>query len=609
MPRRLALALVALQLATGAAAEERKRIERAADLPRFSYRIEGKLEDLVRDDARFRQLAGQVRRDDESVLARFDIADKAAQRRLLGVLAQLDFLEGSYQAADRRALEIRSLEEKPSDKLISGMVLRAMVAARLAVGDVASPRYRAEVGQRVAAELARLPYPVVENDIKNAKTGAEIMGESLVLGNVRDVLQPVVDKAGGTISSELVPGIVAARYALVARLPLQQTLVDTFTAYLAANTRAKPDIWAARSVELPAGRSYPPVPIAVWDSGVDAALFPGRVVEEGGKDAYLAFDRYDDPATGELAPIPAELKSRLPAMKARIKGLSDLRSNVDSPEASEVKKQLSTLQREDFKGVVEELGLAGNYVHGTHVAGIAMAGNPYARLVIARIEFDYHLLPDPCPSRELAEKSARAHQAYVDFMKRQDVRVANMSWGGNVEDYEHQLELCGVGKTPDDRKALARQYFEIEKKGLTRALASAPDILFVAAAGNSNEDASFVESIPAGIVLPNLLTVGAVDRAGDEAPFTSYGPTVKVHANGYQVESLFPGGDKVALSGTSMASPEVANLAAKILTVNPRLKPPQVIELIVRTAEKTADGRRTLVDPARAVAASEQQAG
>ena len=33
------------------------------------------------------------------------------------------------------------------------------------------------------------------------------------------------------------------------------------------------------------------------------------------------------------------------------------------------------------------------------------------------------------------------------------------------------------------------------------------------AAGNSNEDASFSEDIPAGIALPNLMTVGAVDKA------------------------------------------------------------------------------------------------
>jgi subtilisin family serine protease len=139
---------------------------------------------------------------------------------------------------------------------------------------------------------------------------------------------------------------------------------------------------------------------------------------------------------------------------------------------------------------------------------------------------------------------------------------------------------------------------------LTKAFASAPQILFVTAAGNSNNDASFIEDVPAGIVLPNLLTVGAVDRAGDEAPFTSYGPTVKVHANGYQVESYLPGGTRVALSGTSMASPQVANLAGKLLAVNPKLTPPDLIGIIESTAERSADGRRKLVNPRMALAAA-----
>ncbi len=226
-------------------------------------------------------------------------------------------------------------------------------------------------------------------------------------------------------------------------------------------------------------------------------------------------------------------------------------------------------------------------------------------MLIARIEFSYTLLPDPCPTRELAEKDARNSQAVIDFMKKNGVRVVNMSWGGSVKGIEEDLEVCGVGKTAEERKALAREMFEIQKNGLSKAFASAPDILFVTAAGNSNQDASFVEDIPAGIVLPNLMTVGAVDRAGDEASFTSYGPTVVAHANGYQVESVIPGGEKLAESGTSMASPNVANLAAKVLAVNPKLTPVEVIALVRDTADRSADGRRVLINPRKAVAAAE----
>ena len=267
----------------------------------------------------------------------------------------------------------------------------------------------------------------------------------------------------------------------------------------------------------------------------------------------------------------------------------------------EVKQLISSLKQEEFKPTIEQLSLAGNYVHGTHVAGITLEGNPWARLVIARISFDYKLQPSPCPSLQLAKRSAKAHQSYVDFFKKNKVRVVNMSWGGSVKGGEDSLEKCGIGKTVEERQRLARVYFEIEKKALIKAFRSAPDILFITAAGNSNSDASFDESIPSSIVLPNLLTVGAVDKAGDEAPFTSYGPTVKVHANGYQVESYLPGGARVALSGTSMASPNVANLATKILAIKPSLKPEEVIAIIQDSADATADGRRKLIDPSKAI--------
>jgi subtilisin family serine protease len=96
-----------------------------------------------------------------------------------------------------------------------------------------------------------------------------------------------------------------------------------------------------------------------------------------------------------------------------------------------------------------------------------------------------------------------------------------------------------------------------------------------------------------------------VDRAGDEASFTSYGPAVVAHANGYQVKSVIPGSERIAESGTSTVSPNVANLAAKIRAVNPKLKPTEVIALIRDTADRSADGRRVLINPKKAVASAE----
>jgi len=598
----LAGVLLTAQAQTPAApADGKPRIERAADLPRFTYRLSGPLEALVRDREKFAPFGAELRRNVDSVLAGYDIPDKATQRDLITQLAILDFLEGRHDLALLRAEQVRGLQDKPADKLLSGLRLRAAATAARSQ-PVGSDAWKKATGDFMARELAAMPFAVVQNEVRELKASSELIGDALIVGNLRERLQPIVNQSG-SLSSDFAPGLLSARYALTVLLPLKQTSIDVFTRYLEANQVAKQDIWAARDVVLQPGEGQGPVRMAVWDSGTETRLFDKQLLRDAqGQPLVIAFDKFSRPARGELMPIPAALRSRLPSMKSRSKGLSDLQSNIDSAEATEVKQFLSGMAPEQYKSAVEELGLAGGYMHGTHVAGITLAGNPHARLLVARIEFQHTLKPDPCPSIALARQEARAGRAYVDFMKKHRVQVVNMSWGGSVGGVESSLEECGLGGDTAGRKKLAREIFDIGRDALTRAMASAPGILFVTAAGNSGTDATFDESIPSSIVLPNLLTVGAVDLAGDEAGFTSYGPTVKAHANGYQVESFIPGGDRLAFSGTSMAAPQVANLAGKLLALKPTLTPTELIGLIVGTAERTADGRRMLIHPKNALA-------
>lgn len=603
-----AFALASLSLAgrtqapaPAAPGDGKPRIERAADLPRFTYRLSGPLEALVRDREKFAPFGAELRRNVDSVLAGYDIPDKATQRDLITQLTILDFLEGRHDLALLRAEQVRGLQDKPADKLLSGLRLRAAATAARSQ-PVGSDAWKKATGDFMARELAAMPFAVVQNEVRELKASSELIGDALIVGNLRERLQPIVNQSG-SLSSDFAPALISARYALTVLLPLKQTSIDVFTKYLNANQVAKQDIWAARDEALKPGEGKGPVRMAVWDSGTETRLFDKQLLRDAkGQPLVIAFDKFSRPARGELMPIPAALRSRLPSMKSRSKGLSDLQSNIDSAEATEVKQFLSGMAPEQYKSAVEELGLAGGYMHGTHVAGITLAGNPHARLLVARIEFQHTLKPDPCPSIALARQEARAGQAYVDFMKKHRVQVVNMSWGGSVGGVESSLEECGLGGDTAGRKKLAREIFDIGRDALTRAMASAPGILFVTAAGNSGTDATFDESIPSSIVLPNLLTVGAVDLAGDEAGFTSYGPTVKAHANGYQVLSFIPGGDRLAFSGTSMAAPQVANLAGKLLALKPTLTPTELIGLIVGTAERTADGRRMLIHPKNALA-------
>lgn len=594
------VALAALTFVPGAAAADKIHLARAADLPTFSYPVTGTVEDLVKDKASFEAFAKQRRADLQGIFDRYDIDDAATLRALVGEVAIIDFLLGRYDDAYKESLQVRDLQEKPSAKLLSGLELRAVIDAARGTGNISSPEFQTAVTGKVAAELTPLPFKTVEESVKEIEAGKSLAGEGRLIGHLRDVLQPVIDK-NHALSGDLAPQITGARYFLTVSLPLAKPLAKTYQDYLNANTVVKPDIWAARDVTLQPGAGYSPVNIGIWDGGVDTDLFPGRVALSKGRPAVIAYDLESRRTTGNLLPLPAEVTGKLPLEKSYLQGLSDLRSNIQSPQADQVKELFSTLQPDAFRSTTEDMAMVGGWAHGSHVAGIAVAGNPYARIAVGRISYPYKLVPDPCPSRALVERSVQSDFETIKFFKAAHVRVVNMSWGGNVKGYESDLEKCGIGKDAEDRKSIARKYFDIERSGLKSAMASAPGILFVASAGNSDSNASFIEDIPAGIQLPNLISVGAVDQAGDEASFTSYGPTVVVDANGYQVKSVIPGGETVALSGTSMAAPQVTNLAGKLFAVNPKLTPKQVIVLIKDTSTKSEDGKRNLINPVAAL--------
>ena len=91
-----------------------------------------------------------------------------------------------------------------------------------------------------------------------------------------------------------------------------------------------------------------------------------------------------------------------------------------------------------------------------------------------------------------------------------------------------------------------------------------------------------------------VITVGAVDKAKRLAPFSSIGPssgrlspTSQIRLTkpdlagpGVDITSTVPGGGFVSLSGTSMASPHVAGLAALVLEQNPGARPMLVKKLL-----------------------------
>ncbi|MCA1849786.1 MAG: S8 family serine peptidase, partial [Acidobacteria bacterium] len=112
-------------------------------------------------------------------------------------------------------------------------------------------------------------------------------------------------------------------------------------------------------------------------------------------------------------------------------------------------------------------------------------------------------------------------------------------------------------------------------------------ILFVAAAGNSSEDADRRPHYPAGYNLPNVVSVAALDRNDQVAGFSNYGAkSVHVAAPGKEILSTWLGEGYYEASGTSMATPEVAGVAALILSTNPKMPVKQLRDKLFSSVDR-----------------------
>jgi subtilisin family serine protease len=588
----------------------KKKVTSQADLPRFSYPVQGSASDLVQaDDATFNVFASKVRADLDSIFREYDVNDKATLRTLLA--AKLDFQElaGYYPGALKTVDALHDLEEKPAAKLTTGLFARARLQAAIDTQSTTGRAYEQAFSRHYREAIDPLPWDIVQDNIKASYAGSRVFTKSVAIGQVKTDLDPAVQKSGSLDNAEAWD-LVSARNLIRSAIPLGPVRAEVLKQYIALHNVVKPDIWAAREVTLSKDQKLMPVLVAIWDSGVDVSLFPGQLFTDPNPTPSgthgLAFDDQGSPSTTWLYPLTAEQQTAYPEFRGQIKGFLDLQNGIDSPDAQAMQEKFTTLSPDQLHQMFELDNVLSFYIHGTHCAGIAVRGNPAARLVVARFNDQLPELTFP-PTVEWAHHLGAAFQQMSDYFRTRNVRVVNMSWGDDPGEFETWLSKTGGGADPAERKKRAAELYAIWKANIETAIKGAPNTLFVAAAGNSDSNAGFIEDVPASLHLPNVIAVGAVNQAGDETSFTSYGDTVVVDADGYNVESFVPGGARLQLSGTSMASPNVVNLAAKLFAIDPSLTPQQAIDLIKKGATASEDGRRHLIDEKRTVALLQAQ--
>lgn len=119
--------------------------------------------------------------------------------------------------------------------------------------------------------------------------------------------------------------------------------------------------------------------------------------------------------------------------------------------------------------------------------------------------------------------------------------------------------------------------------------AASKDVLFVHAAGNDAEDLNVVESYPNDRIndkeiADNFIKVGAIGKEyGTKmvASFSNYGKKdVDVFAPGVEIYATIPNNEYKYEQGTSMASPNVAGVAALIRAYYPQLTASQVKHIL-----------------------------
>ncbi len=600
-------------------AQEKKVITKAEDLPTHSYALKNKnAVEVIQDKEAILELAAMVKKDLLSDFEEYDIQENATLRDYYSTLRIISFLEGDTKAALDYIEKQKEVTEKESARLLTGTQTEVLIDAMNNNSSMDPEVLGPQITKATKDQLNALDFTVIQEDLESIKGHSEIMSKNIVIGMAQSQLQPALDNNTGEIPGELVGTLIYLYYNLNYSIPYRDYFLAAYTDVLAANTKTveKINIWKDRDIEIKNKKGNSPVLIGIWDTGIDMPVLPkcnqwanksekfdGKDTDGNGyvDDVYgIAYDLDGNKDPNYLNPAASE-KEDIKTLQQYLKGFEDLGANINSEEASELKKHFSEINPEEVNTFIENLMLYAGYAHGTHVAGIATAGNEMAKVLSVRFTADSKNIPEP-PTDETVANNAQSYGDIINYLKGNKVRVVNMSWGDSYESTLSVLEVNGIGADDAERKALAKKYFDKLYNSFKTAIESAPEILFICAAGNDDNDVDFAADYPSSLNLPNLITVGAVDIEGKKTSFTTGGKSVDVYANGYEVESYVPGGDRVAFSGTSMASPNVTNLAGKILAVNPDLKPEEVIDIIIKTSTKSEEDENVLlINPKKAV--------
>ncbi len=200
--------------------------------------------------------------------------------------------------------------------------------------------------------------------------------------------------------------------------------------------------------------------------------------------------------------------------------------------------------------------VADGHGHGTHIAGIVGGTSGVAPGVSLMILKYYD-------TESSGLENLRNTIAAVKYAVKMGADVINYSGGGVMRSREEEDVL---------------------------RWAASQGVLIVAAAGNEGMNSDFYHFYPADYGLPNILSVGAIDRDGQLLKMSNYGVgTVDVMAPGRNIYSTLPNGQHGYMTGTSQATAFASGLAALLIANDPRMRNPALLieHIVNHVSERT----------------------